>query len=193
MSDTSKSRFFQIHLSTAILLTFVAGGLLWANVPMSQELIDIGFGDGEHLVSYRGWPCCIYGHIEVIEVTNSPWNVKHLLINVGIAVAILISTAFLCEFSMRNPRPTLRPHILTIASLVIAVGMLTWMNDQRGTLPDLTLGRPLMVFGWPRYFYQEQRWFYSNLIWDFLLCTTIILAVAVVCECFIRRGEARKP
>src|SRR5438105_4088179 len=45
MTDSPKRRWFQIHLSTAIVLMFVAGGLLWMNLmPAQFILIENSFG-----------------------------------------------------------------------------------------------------------------------------------------------------
>jgi len=37
MIDTPKRRFWQIHLSTAVVLMFASGTLLWANLNISIE------------------------------------------------------------------------------------------------------------------------------------------------------------
>ena len=47
-----KRRWFQIHLSTAIVLMFVAGGLVWLNV--RQHTVNFS------VIEY-GWPMAAYG------------------------------------------------------------------------------------------------------------------------------------
>jgi len=58
-----KRPWFQYHLSTAILLMFVAGGLLWVNlrVPNSYAPGEGGLGMYDILlVRQYGWPCTFY-------------------------------------------------------------------------------------------------------------------------------------
>lgn len=77
MSDKFRRSWFQLHLSTAIVLMFVAGGLLWANVhlfPGDKRRYDIytgmknPWGWGYHAV-YKlshfdiqeyGWPMTLH-------------------------------------------------------------------------------------------------------------------------------------
>ncbi len=70
MTEPPRRKRFQIHLSTAIVLMFVAGGLLWANTyarieskcewvgqPASQP--DAPYNDEErtrYIQTLRGWP-----------------------------------------------------------------------------------------------------------------------------------------
>lgn len=50
-SSQPKRRFWQIHLSTAIVTMFVAGGLLWANIRN-----EVRHFKGGGFVVYVGWP-----------------------------------------------------------------------------------------------------------------------------------------
>ena len=51
MSDKPKRRFWQIHLSTAIVMMFTAGGLMWINL---RPVLDDTYGDA--LFYERGFP-----------------------------------------------------------------------------------------------------------------------------------------
>ena len=106
--------WFQYHLSTAIVLMFVAGGLMWANVRESKLLayfLDSEFewdrsrsdyAQIEYLVGFHGWPsfCAesVYfdrrGEIFVENVLNLPC----LALNTLTALAILAAAAVACEW-----------------------------------------------------------------------------------------------
>jgi len=51
-----KRRWFQIHLSTAVVLMFVAGGLLWANMMPRWRYMDQGFSEPYFFNDGYGWP-----------------------------------------------------------------------------------------------------------------------------------------
>jgi len=51
VSSRSKRRFFQIHLSTAIVLMFAGGGLIWANV--NRHSI---YQSDSVVIHAEGWP-----------------------------------------------------------------------------------------------------------------------------------------
>jgi len=55
-----KRPWFQIHLSTAILLMLVAGALMWANIKGREKVIryaDVGeVAESDHHYSEYGWP-----------------------------------------------------------------------------------------------------------------------------------------
>jgi hypothetical protein len=58
-----KRRWYQIHLSTAIVMIFVAGGLLWGNLAISvtkDPLYELFKGNEDDLRDHRiveaGWP-----------------------------------------------------------------------------------------------------------------------------------------
>lgn len=73
MNNPPKRRWFQVHLSTALLLTFAAGGLMWLNFNIRKSTIDLpkedqdqgqmGWGRGHWFLEDRfiyreqnGWP-----------------------------------------------------------------------------------------------------------------------------------------
>src|SRR5438445_5917 len=63
----SKRRWFQFHLSTAVVLMFVAGGLMWANTRVDDSTVVSTWSDpatGSTGLSvwvrrYAGWPCAL--------------------------------------------------------------------------------------------------------------------------------------
>ena len=103
------------HLSTAIVMMFVAGAILGANlrptsvVPPDSEAqlksdppITI-----ECYCSY-GWPCLVWDAPEFIDVDQeyghyrANWNIKMVVIDVLAALAILFAVWFLCEYLIRR-------------------------------------------------------------------------------------------
>ncbi len=93
-------RFFQLHLSTALILMLAASALLWANVVPEPD-------SGGMLVwalDY-GWPM-IYRTEPGSIVSNEPsWlSYKHLLLNLAGAFAILLVIAAICECALRRKR-----------------------------------------------------------------------------------------
>jgi hypothetical protein len=91
-----KRRWFQFHLSTAIVLMFVASALLWLNLRQS-----IGYEDRSYVVRLRGWPVAfIYEHYWkpfpewVAEPTWVPWG---LTLDLGVGVGVLFLMFVLVE------------------------------------------------------------------------------------------------
>jgi hypothetical protein len=98
MSEKPKRRFFQIHLSTAVVLMFVAGGLMWLN--MIQHWILAGRGPNAY-----GWPYFFYA----TERIRQPELIGHfyasnLLINVVTAFLGLFVVAAISEAVIRRER-----------------------------------------------------------------------------------------
>jgi len=91
----SKRRFWQIHLSTAVVLMFVAGGLLWLNLPMRKQGSDN---------SDQGWPCVwrILNWCERCGKQHSSVYVERIPINVISGIAVAIATASICESLIRR-------------------------------------------------------------------------------------------
>lgn len=67
MNDKARRPWFQIHLSTTIVLMFVAGGLLWVNIAPHEQTYVAGLVPDEGnewssrheefgTVTERGWP-----------------------------------------------------------------------------------------------------------------------------------------
>ena len=86
MADMPKRRFWQIHLSTAIVMMFVASVLVGLNWGGGQEYKI----DGHIYRSIVGWP--IRYRYDYLTGTT----------DVLISVTILILTAWCCEFRRRE-------------------------------------------------------------------------------------------
>lgn len=98
--------WFQLHLSTCVVLMVVAGALVWANtrpLPHWLPLRD---------ASARGWP--LEFMTPVLDQTSSGawagiiqgWSIGNLLGDLGVAFAILTLTAVSCEFAIRRRKRT---------------------------------------------------------------------------------------
>jgi len=107
--------WFQIHLSTAIVMMFVAGGLMWMNMRLQrfedlpfdankQEYLKIGW------IEAYGWPkyafirCPLYGGSAVYREmgVNESFLLSYAAINLATAITILLLTTFLCERQIRR-------------------------------------------------------------------------------------------
>jgi|SRR5579862_2975580 len=99
---------FQIHLSTAIVLMFVAGGLIWANVNGRRILIGGPFIGTEQ--NY-GWPCLITEPFTryITERRDGTWDeslpdisYSGVAVDLAVSVAILFAVWFTCEWLIRR-------------------------------------------------------------------------------------------
>ena len=99
MNSAPKKRpLFQIHLLTAVVLMFVAGGLIWANVaPHSATVRDRTF-------LAAGWPfpfsVPLSGGDDVIEAIW--WNQVRPLLNVVVWAAIVLGAGVVSEYLIRR-------------------------------------------------------------------------------------------
>jgi hypothetical protein len=75
MPEPPRRKRFQIHLSTAMVMMFVAAAIIWANVR-----------------SVHYWP---------IDLVTS-YSIDSLIPNLFVWSAILIATWFLCEWPIRR-------------------------------------------------------------------------------------------
>jgi hypothetical protein len=103
MSDKRRRSWFQIHLSTAIMLMLVAGGLVWANAEPTKF-----YSMGDELVFFRGWPYTFQGNINGDVIKDYFWP-EYMARNVASAVMILGTVAFACEWWIRR-RSARAPH-----------------------------------------------------------------------------------
>jgi len=90
LSDPSRRKRFQIHLSTAIVMMFVAGGCLWINV--NGRII------GQH--HYYGWPIAIIKR--KVYLVGQPYPGYAIIFDVIVMFALLLVCWFLCEWIIRR-------------------------------------------------------------------------------------------
>ncbi len=95
MPEPQRRKRFQIHLSTAVVMMFVAGGILWANLRSAP-------------LSIYGWPFYevwwdseTIGH-RTFPVDNGPYFTRMILSNLAVALGIIFAVWFLCECLIRR-------------------------------------------------------------------------------------------
>ena len=155
-----KRRWFQFHLSTALVLTVTAGALLGMNITPRGELnrflpaLKIGTGDSTVPISayyvrdYWGWPWEWHRNDPKIAT-------QQLVSNIAFSVGILFFTWLSCEFWTRRIASRtsaassaarlcgLSVRFLMWLSIVTIAGALTWSNLV------LHISGPLACRGWP--------------------------------------------
>jgi|SRR5579862_60054 len=107
MATVPRRGRFQIHLSTAVVLMFVAGGIIWANVRLS-------------IYGIYGWPwAAIWSDVPIWKrkpaitvATGVPfpsdmtfknvYDARAISVDVAVALAILFAVWFLCEWLIRR-------------------------------------------------------------------------------------------
>ena len=124
MSDKPRRAWFQIHLSTAIVLMFVASGLMWANMravpteswlavskfarehPLSENPNDRGaLCDPSPHFEY-GFPSVAYssGQIYFYRANTfwSEWSPRGIATNSCVVIVLLATVAFISEWLVRR-------------------------------------------------------------------------------------------
>jgi|SRR5579862_5858541 len=114
MTNPPRRKRFQVHLSTAVVLMFAAGGLIWGNVT-PNKLRDFTCG-ADYGIEY-GWPNGAYKelrHVVVTQANNAnpfnscdtllserrpeiEWSFAGITIDIAVAIAILFAVWFVCE------------------------------------------------------------------------------------------------
>ena len=106
MSD--KRRLWQIHLSTAVLMMFFAGGIMYENkIPHRLHCFT---SEHPELPDVYGWPFPVFwGDGWVIlreESPRIPWTLRSVSLGVTLdfisAMMMLAAAAFFCEFLIRR-------------------------------------------------------------------------------------------
>jgi MFS family permease len=122
--EKGNPRFWRIHLSTAVILMFVAGGLIWANVQLKTVVYSKANGKDKSFY-HRGWPLQFHVgssvhpymfinwensdiiHLGAVEDVSAltvagSWSIKSMMANIVIAVLVLLVTFSLCEYFIRR-------------------------------------------------------------------------------------------
>ena len=108
MRDKPHRSWFQLHLSTAIVMMFVAGGVTWANFSPESgghfEFVPIPPQQGMMFpvlptrTSY-GWP---YRCFDLYGEEHRFWSYSRLGIDGALALIILCGSAIICEYFLRR-------------------------------------------------------------------------------------------
>ena len=96
MSEPPHRKRFQIHLSTAIVLMFVAGGLIGANV--IPDAAALGLNE-------YGWPTCYLMRLLLggsVEGSKSVFLLDGFLVDLTTVGFLLFDTWFVCEWLIRR-------------------------------------------------------------------------------------------
>jgi hypothetical protein len=103
MTNPLPRKRFQVHLSTAIVMMFVAGGLIWANVRINNGK-RLYFGEptlGGSRIYFYGWPTDgLIG--SSIQQQDTVYLYGGISIDLIVAVTILFAVWFLCEWLIRR-------------------------------------------------------------------------------------------
>lgn len=120
MSDETKParkrRLFQVHLSTAIILMFAAGGIYWFEFYATTQRIGV-------LRIQKGWPISFWdageesysvddGHrtsYRVRPLQGSGWQLNGVVIDLFCMVMFLTVITFACEWWIRRREMRKKP------------------------------------------------------------------------------------
>ena len=103
MNTPTRRRWFQVHLSTCVVLMFVAGGVIWANVRVQKTI------EPDAVVRELGWPLvynwerCEWGDVSSPGVACfSDHSNMHVAADAAIGIAILFAVALVLEWRIRR-------------------------------------------------------------------------------------------
>jgi hypothetical protein len=119
-SPPKKRRFWQLHLSTAVLLMLAAGGILW--IETRERFVKAAYDlEGDELKNYakarfsdspprwiskslvtRGWPLWFYGYYELEATWITHFNAIGLVIDSLVSIAFLLIVGFSLEWRIRR-------------------------------------------------------------------------------------------
>jgi hypothetical protein len=105
-----KRRWFQLHLSTAVSLMFVAGGLMWLNIrPTTVSKLEAGI---QWVETSFGWPLTyvtrsegwdvVVANIYERRIPANLNNIAALFINITTAILAIFTVAGVCEWFIRR-------------------------------------------------------------------------------------------
>jgi hypothetical protein len=212
MSEPPRRKHFQIHLSTAIVMMFVAGLLIWANVRRNYTNTP-----GETYYSY-GWPDPVYYYAKatVMEASGFGFGAQPFFINAIIAFDALwlvwkISEWLIRRHAIRIRQPILDEssrlkrfpiHVPTVVAMILVTGVLIWANVRRDCGDFMTIPITVCDCGWPDHFVefkldhvtQQSDYIFGiqELIIDLVIAINILWLIWKTSEWRIRRRAARK-
>ena len=129
MDEPKSRRWFQIHYSTVIVMTLVAGILVWTN---TVRLLLNQYG-------LLGWPLSQFKpHLH---------NAIYILYFIGLLITAGIFCEFIIHIHFRN-RTWFQLHLSTALALMLVMGVLVGLNS----VPKFTRGTHYSEFesyGWP--------------------------------------------
>ena len=124
MSDAPKKRpLFQIHLATCVVLMFVAGGLVWANIALSPN-----YADATYVVNQGGWPLtCVSRTVGKRPRADFRSEIEwpRLIFNVVFCTGLLLGAAVASEYILRHLE---RRESHRSISLLLVVAAFSWAN-----------------------------------------------------------------
>lgn len=200
-------RRFQIHLSTAILLSLAAGGLLWANLTPQVFTTRRGkFGGMEWIdEAHRnyGWPQRAFLQMDMPDDHTTLFEWKDAAFDAGVAALILFAVWFAGQWwACRRAPIGAGLHRGTVWLLIVAAGAMLWANLWADAPPiKPTHGPPhdeLELNGWPfdawatvfpyiDGFKPYRRILHRGALLDFLIAIAILFVLGYACEKWLRR------
>jgi hypothetical protein len=200
---THPRRWFQIHLSTAVVMMLVAAALIYASlVPTTDERVP-------GIVQWYGWPLCIY--MDVPRATKHGFQINfdgfvsnelyvgRLAVNILSWIGILLIIGFVPKlFNRLKSSSLLRLHLSTLVALTLITGGFLGLNLTEGYCSFNALDKP--DYGWPfvaytvAYSYPNElqravSWF--GVFLDATIFFTAMGAVGFTLEYRIRRRKAQ--
>jgi hypothetical protein len=104
--EPPRRKRFQIHLSTAIVMMFVAGGIIWANrIPRIEKVFNPFTGGMMSVEMWcYGWPIESYG--EIVDSTTqlhlrTVGSLMSVAFDLTVAICILLAVYIVCEWLIR--------------------------------------------------------------------------------------------
>jgi hypothetical protein len=199
----------QLHLTTCIILMFVAGGLVCANM-VQKAHVELPY----HGLTYfdYGWPMIVYRLNQ--EADRVPpiatWHFSAIGMNTLAALAILTVVALVCEWLVRRrkfadgadsakKRPRLQLHLSTCILLMFVAGVILWANvrlrldSDRGLPIDPLHPQDGNVRGWPmivKYepdIVEDPALSVPDLVINLATALAILTTTAIGCENLLRR------
>ena len=197
MGESSKRPLLQLHLSTCVILMFVAGGIIWCNVRFYH---DWAWG--------YGWPCMFY----IPGSGSSKWNsVDFILlgVNLGSAFTLLLCVAGVsealirrnelnqefCELQLRKrqgKRRWFQIHISTAVACLLLLLLVLVLNLCPKGHPFFSRAE----FGWPLAYYVDEgsdryswHWILSGLFADLVFWAAFVIGSGIILERRLRKKE----